>query len=69
MVRSVLDHGGYHLHTVMHPAEDQWLLLFAKDGLDLDPEVWGPRVPKDLRQLLIEASARSTPGAPTPPSR
>lgn len=62
MVRSVLDHGGYHLHTVLHPADGQWLLLFAKDGLELDPAVWGPRAPKDLRQLLVEAG-----GAPPSP--
>jgi len=62
MVRSVLDHGGYHLHTVLHPADGQWLLLFAKNGLELDPGVWGPRAPKDLRQLLMEAG-----GAPPSP--
>jgi len=55
MVRSVLDNGGYHLHTVLHPADGQWLLIFVKDGLALDLALWGPRAPKDLRQLLIEA--------------
>lgn len=63
MVRSVLDNGGYHLHTVLHPADGQWLLIFVKDGLALDPALWGPRAPKDLRQLLIEARS----GAGDPP--
>lgn len=57
MVRSVLDHGGYHLHTVMHPAEGQWWLIFARDGLDLPEAEWGARSEKDLRQLLVEAAA------------
>lgn len=56
MVRSVLEHGGYHLHTVLQPAEGQWLLLFAADDLELPLDLWGPRSPKDLPQLLLEAA-------------
>lgn len=55
MVRSVLEHGGYRLHTVLAPSEGKWLLVFAAEGLDLPPELWGPAWPKDLRQLLSEA--------------
>ena len=56
MVRSVLNHGGYRLHTVIQPTQGQWLLIFGRDGLVLDPSIWGPPRDKGLRQLLIERS-------------
>lgn len=52
MVRSVLEHGGYHLHTVLHPAEGQWLLVLAAEELVMPEELWGPRWDKDLPELL-----------------
>lgn len=52
MVRSVLEHGGYRLHSVLHPAQGQWLLIFALDGLVLPEAVWGVTSQKDLPELL-----------------
>lgn len=62
MVRSVLEHGGYRLHTVLAPSEGKWLLVFAAEDLELPESLWGPPWPKDLPQLLAEAAAR--PAAP-----
>lgn len=59
LVRSVLENGGYRLHSVTEAAPGRWLLIFRRDGLVLPPGLWGGEVEKDLRQLFIEAKARS----------
>ena len=52
MVLSVLNHGGYRLHAVSHPAEEQWLMIFAREDLALPAALWGPPVERDLPELL-----------------
>ncbi len=54
MVRSVLDNGGYRMHTVLSPTAGQWLMVFGRDGLVLPEGLWGPAWEKDLPRLLGE---------------
>jgi len=52
MVRSVLNHRGYRLHSVLELTAGQWLMVFTRDGLTLPSGLWGTRQPRDLRALL-----------------
>ena len=38
------------------PLEGHWMLIFGREGLDLDPALWGPAFPRDLRDVLSEAA-------------
>lgn len=60
VVRSILDHGGYRYHCTFDLGLERgrYWLLFRRDGVQLDPALWGPPAQKDLRQLLIELEER-----------
>ncbi len=58
MVFSVLNHGGYRMHNVLRLAENQWLMVFARDGLTLSEEIWGKAWARSLRELFIERGSR-----------
>jgi hypothetical protein len=52
MVRSVLEHGGYRMVRVQTHAAGQWMLVFARDGLELPTHIWGAPAAQSLRALL-----------------
>ena len=51
---SILDHGGYRYHGEYPLSPGHWMLVFPRDGLTLDPQIWGPRTPRDLRDILTD---------------
>ncbi len=51
---SILDHGGYRYHGQYPLSPGHWILVFPRDGLVLDPRLWGPQSPRDLRDILID---------------
>lgn len=54
LVRSLVDHGGYTYYRPYEFDAGKRELLFVRDGLQLDPRLWGPR---DSRDVLGELRA------------
>ncbi len=56
VVTSMLSNGGYRYHGQMSLSEGHSMLIFGREGLDLDPALWGPAFPRNLRDVLSEAA-------------
>jgi hypothetical protein len=54
LLLSILDHGGYRYHGELPLSPGHWVLVFPRDGITLDPRAWGPRSPRDLREILAD---------------
>lgn len=54
LLTSILDHGGYRYHGELPLSPGHWVLVFPRDGITLDPRAWGPRSPRDLREILAD---------------
>jgi len=56
LLLSVFTHGGWVHHSTMEIDVDKFLLVFHREDVELPAAIWGPPIPKGLRQLLVEQS-------------
>lgn len=56
-VGSIFEHGGYTTRAFFPYGGGVVFVVFARDGLELDPPIWGPAPHKGLRQLVRELQA------------
>ncbi|PTL78603.1 hypothetical protein [Vitiosangium sp. GDMCC 1.1324] len=54
-LQSIQRRGGYHLVTSLDLQGGKYLLILARDGLELPEDVWGPRTHRTLSEFSIRA--------------
>jgi len=53
-LQSIQRLGGYHLVSSLDLQGGKYLVILARDGLELPEEVWGPRVRRSLSEFTVE---------------
>ena len=59
LFQSILEHGGYRLHTQVQMSPGFWCMVFAREDILLPEDLWGPPSPIDFRQAVMDYYERA----------